>query len=163
MTKNDNCAGGDCAPFGQPPWRRLRSLFLSFCSCPRRSPAWGAVSAAVVCLFVLFRGRPRWAHPAVGSWLALGARAVAFWLFSVPPRPSRRFVVPPAAARRPFLFSQGIKEMAALSERAPKPSETPACKKGASGRRAGTPVPLSESVSARLQPLRTFFRQAVPL
>ena len=42
-------------------------------------------------------------------------------------------------------------------------AKTSAYKKGASGRRAGTPVPLSESVSARLQPLRTFFRQTVPL
>ena len=46
------------------------------------------------------------------------------------PHPSRRFGMPPAAARRPFLFSQGIKKMAALSERASKPSENVCLQKG---------------------------------
>lgn len=110
------CAGGGSAPFGLPPWRQLRSLFLSFCSCPRRSPAWGAVSAAVVCSFVLFRGCPRWARPAVGSWLALEARAVASWHYRCPSHPSRRFVLPPLAARRPFFPITRHKRVAALSD-----------------------------------------------
>lgn len=162
MTKNDNCAGGVARRSGNPLFGNKRAF--SFCSAP--VPAvrpLGARSRRLLCVCLSCFGvalAGRALPSARGSRLGACRRLVAIL---VPPHPSRRFVVPPTAARRPFLFSQDIKKMAALSERATKPSGTPAYKKGASGRRAGTPVPLSGSVSARLQPLHTFFRQAVPL
>ena len=76
----------------------------------------------------------------------------------------------------PFIPSQGIKKVAALSALGGSVklrrlclkarrcrAESPACKKGASGRRAGAPRPFPEACRRGSNPCAPFFRQAVPL
>lgn len=114
-----------------------------------------------MCLFVLFRGRPRWARPPSARGSRLGRVPSPHGFIGA--LPALRAVLYCRLRRRgaPFIPSQGIKKVAALSALGGSVklrrlclkarrcrAEPPACKKGASVAALASCAPFQKRVGA---------------